>query len=238
MKSTVLRKDIARMFVFGGDNEDPPNIAIPSEKPKPKPRSRRRNDDDDDDDDDDLDTGPGSKDKRIYRLSQENKNRRRKNNELQDQLDERDHRIEELEEELRKVPSLQGLYDKSKKDIETLKDQVREMAIRQALGSAKSKDKKPLAWYDDGMVLDLLDRKKIAVDFKDFSVSGLEDQLQAIAEDKPFLVKDSSGDQNGSNSRTTASGTAPQSSATGTGQQNQSNTTEQFRSRFSAMNNI
>ncbi|AOE44821.1 hypothetical protein BI084_gp09 [Gordonia phage Terapin] len=248
MKSTVLRKDIAKFFAFGGDggNDDPPNINVPGAKDENKGRSSRRRsrrrDDDDDDDDDDIDlsdSGPGSKDNKIYKLSQENKNRRRANRELRETIAERDERIEELEEELRKVPQLQSLYEKQKQDNEKMKDTVREMALRQALGTAKGKDEKPLAWYDEGMVLDLIDRKKVAVDLKDFSVSGLDDQLQKIAEEKPFLVKDSSGEPTGgTSSRTTATGAAPQSSATGTGQQNQTSTKDKYQSRFAALNNI
>lgn len=236
MKSTVLRKDIAKFFAFGGDNEDPPRIKVPPEQPKPKPRNRRRDDDDDDDDDDDY-SGPGGKDKRIYKLSQENKNRRRENNSLKDQLAEKDERIEELEGELRKAGKVQQALDKAKGDIDALNARVREQAIRSSVGKIKDKDGKDLVWYDEDMVLSLIDRKELSVDTNDFTVGGLEDQLRKIAEEKPFLVKESSG--SGGNSQTRQpSGQAPQSSATGTQQQNNRNKEQEFSNRFAAMNNL
>lgn len=235
--------DTDKLFAFGGDAEnEPPRIeTVPEREPKAKPRTP--SDDDDDDDDDEFIKDP--KDQRIRKLSREANRRRIENRDAKTALAEKDEEIAELRAQLGKAVKLQSSYDKLKTDSESQIETVRRMAIRSAIEKDAIQNDKgepvPRAWYDTNMVESLLDTKQLAVDLSDFSVGGLQDQLNSIAEKSPFLVKSSeSSNQNGRQPNgqqqfQQPSGQAPQSSATGTGEQNASLEQDKMLGDFPAL---
>lgn len=245
MKSTVLCKDIAidvGLFAFGGDsgNDDPPKIRdIPERKPKSSSNSVDPDDDDDDDDEDDYINDP--KDRRIRKLSRESNRRRIANRTLRSQLQEKEEEIAELRGELKNAEKLQRSFEKLKNEHESQQNTVRRMAIRRAIESDAVEEGKPRSWYDVNMVEGLLKDEELSVDLNDFSVGGLKEQLDAIAAEKPFLVKasetpDDTKDRTPSD--TYPSGSAPQSSATGNQDQQRSNEEAQMIRDFPALGQI
>lgn len=227
------------LFTCGGDpgDDEPPRI----EPPKPKPTARKKAvvRDDDDDDDDDYITDP--RDRRIKKLSAENARRRTANNDLQEQLEAAREEIESLTVTVNNGVKLQKKYDDLKTSVAKDQAHYKEQAIRNALGRDQAEDGTARAWYDEAMVLGLLDRDGLAVDLTDGSIGGLSEQLAKIAEEKPFLLKAASGDQGKSpqqQQQQQPSGQAPQSSAGGNrGQAPQANEQEMFE-MFPALRNV
>lgn len=67
---------------------------------------------------------------------------------------------------------------------------VRTQGVKTAIGQVKDKDGKPkYQWADVDTVFALLDRDKVEVDLDTGAVSGLDDQLDALAKTKPFLLQ-------------------------------------------------
>lgn len=234
--------DTDKLFAFGGDAEnEPPRIeTVPERRPKAKPRTP--SDDDDDDDDDEFIKDP--KDQRIRKLSRESNRRRIANRELTDALAEKDDEISALREQLENASKVQKAFDKLKTDSTKQLETVRRMAIRSAIEKdAVENDKgepQKRAWYDTNMVESLLDPNQLSVDLNDFSVGGIREQLDAIAEKSPFLVKGlegsaKNGSQTNGQQHQQPSGQAPQSSATGTGEQNASLEQDKMLGDFPAL---
>lgn len=239
MNSTVLRKDFSLFFAFGGDVEpkDPPRVTVPEEKPSvldrlPKP------DDDDDDDDDHIDD---PKDRKIAKLSKENKLRRITNKNLDSRVSQLEEENASLRKELGKAEKLQTSYDELKTKRNEEQTALRRMAIRSAIEKDSIENDQgeatPRAWYDVSMVQSLLDKDQISVDLNDFSVGGLREQLDKIAEERPFLVKPNDSGSSNQNQRT-PSGSAPQSSATGTPRQQQNADENALLAEFPAMQGL
>lgn len=234
---------LSLLFAWGGDSDggDPPRI----EPPKPKAPSKRKaapvvNEDDDDDDDELI---PDPRDRKIRRLSRENARRRTRERELEEELESYKERVEDLEKVSTDAVKLQKSYDKLKSEFDGLQGNARDQAIRAALSADKVKDKDgketPRAWYDVDMVLSLLDRDSLAVDLSDGSVGGLSDQLNQLAQEKPFLVKAVSGDQgNGANNYQRPTGSAPQTSAGGNRSQEAQRTERELVDMFPALRNV
>ena len=235
MKSTVLRKDFFELFASGGEEaEDIEPITQVRER---KQASSANHDEEEDDDDDADEYITDAKDRRIRKLSRESNRRRIDNRDLRKANSEKDEEIAELRRELGKADKLQKNFNKLKGETEAQAAVVRKMAIRRAIESDKLEGGEKRAWYDVSMVESLLDESQLAVDLEDFSVGGLNEQLTAIAADKPFLVKTSESSNDKQESRTPAqpSGSAPQSSATGTQDQQRSNEEAEMFRNFPAL---
>lgn len=241
----MLNPDLLQLlFACGGDSsaeeKDPPRIDPP--KPKPAPRSRRRQDDDDDDDFSDYDYIQDPKDRRIKKLSDEGAKKRNQINALKEQIEQLQEQIQERDATIANAVKLQSKYDKLKADHDGLQMKSREQAIRTALASDKIVDKDgkehPRAWYDVDMVLSLLDRDTLAVDLSDGTVGGLEDQLNQLAEQKPFLVKAASGEQGSGANTQRPTGSVPQTSAGGTRSQEAQRSEQDLLNDFPALRNV
>lgn len=224
------------LFACGADPEpkDPPRVELP--KPGP-PRKKAANKDDDDDDDDDEDLIPDPRDRKIKRLSRENGRRRNHERDLEEQLESANEHIAELTSQVENGIKLQKRYDTLKTEHEGLLGSTKEQAIRTAISGDMTEDGKPRAWYDTSMVLSLLDREGLAVDLSDGSVGGLKEQLEAIAKEKPFLLKNASGDQ-GNSANNQPSGFAPQSSAGGNRRQVAADSERELVDMFPALRNV
>lgn len=239
--------DTDNLFAFGGDGSsgsDEERVNIPPER---KPRQRSRQDDDEYEDTEEDEHITNAKDRKIAKLSRECNKRRIENRDLKDQLAEKDEDITTLRGELVKAEKLQKAFDKLKGDNEAQQEIVRRFAIRSAIEKDSTKNEKgeaaPRAWYDVDMVESLLDRKTLSVDTNDFSVGGLTDQLDAIAKEKPFLVKSSESSnekdsQDRNRQQQQPSGQAPQSSATGNREQQNSQNEAQMLADFPALQNV
>lgn len=243
MKISVLDKRVAKAmmacdeevewFAFGGDdNEDPPKVRQVRER---RSASKRNDDDDEEDDDDEDDYINDPRDRRIRKLSRESNRRRIQNREQKATIAEKEEEIAELRAELKNAEKLQRSYDKLKGDYEGQQSTVRRMAIRQAIERDALEDGTKRSWYDVNMVEGQLDYDKLSVDLNDFTVGGLSDQLSALAEEKPFLVKASETQGDGKKPGNSPSGQAPQSSATGTQEQDRSATEAQMLRDFPAL---
>lgn len=240
MKHIVLGKDIAALYAWGADDDDdknkkdPPRVAefLP---PKPGSGKRRREPvlDDDDDDDEDEDPPRNEAERRRRRLSRENSRRRIENKNLTAEIEDLKEEIEGYKGELKKAVKVQTAYDNLKAEHTKQEETVRSMAIRNALQQDEQ-----LQWYDVNMVVSMLDQDMISVDFSDFTVGGLEDQLKKIAEDKPFLVKEVKDSNSGDGNRPPPSGQAPQSSASGTREQEASTNEKQMLQDFPALQKL
>ena len=67
---------------------------------------------------------------------------------------------------------------------------VRTQGVKTAITQLKDKDGKPkYAWQDVDTVYELIDKTAVEVDLDTGAVSGLGDQLDALAKSKPFLLK-------------------------------------------------
>lgn len=228
------------LFACGGDGDDdkePPRI----DPPKPKAPAKRPTPKRSDPDDEDYDYIEDPKDRKIKKLSDECARRRNHENELEGQLELKDEEIQGLTQTVNNAVKLQTKYDKLRGEFDGLQSKSKEQAIRTALSTDKIVDEKgketPRAWYDVDMVLSLLDRESIAVDLTDGSVGGLSEQLNQLAEQKPFLVKAASGDQgNSANNRPT--GSAPQTSAGGTRNQEVQRSEREMVDMFPALRNV
>jgi DNA gyrase/topoisomerase IV subunit A len=229
---------IRDLFAFGGDSDgedDQEKIKeVPVRKPNGQFASKSADDDDDDDDDDEF--IPDPKDRKIKKLSRENNRRRISNREMTEAMKAKDQEIADLRKELGKANRLQKKFDELTKEHNSQLGTVRRMAIRQAIEQDKLEDGTKRSWYDVNMVEALLKDDELAVDLSDFTVGGLEEQLSAIAEEKPFLVKSGSENrQEERRSNTQPSGFAPQSSATGSMDQQGSSEEEQMVRDFPAL---
>ena len=241
MKTTVLRKGIADLFAFGGDNDGEelePIAPVPSRDSKGKFSSKSSEEDDDEDDDDEYINDP--KDRKLRKLSRESNRRRIANRELKEELSSKEQEIAELRAELKKADRLQKSYDKLVKDHGDQQATVRRMAIRRAIESDTPEEGQKRSWYDVNMVEQLLKKDELAVDLNDFSVGGIQEQLNAIAEEKPFLVKasETQDEKEIPQNRQNPSGSAPQSSATGTQGQQRSNEEAQMVADFPALSRV
>lgn len=223
------------IFAFGGDDTDPPRVQdVPGRKsreidPDPDP-------DDDDDDDEYI---PDAKDRKLKKLSRESNRKRIQNKQLRDALAEKESEIADLRKELGNAVKLQKKYDTLVSEQTDQRDAIRRLAIRQAIEKDTQSEGVSRSWYDVNMVESLLDVNELAIDTSDFSVGGLKEQLDAIAEDKPFLVKSSeSSGQGEQKAPPRSSGSAPQSSATGTPEQNRSTEEDQWGVDFPALNTV
>ncbi len=225
------------LLASGGDGEDedqdrvvaPPKPA--DRRPKKQTRRKASEDDDDDDEEDDFSIDGLSKGeiaRKLRRLSRENAKRRTTNNELTQELEEKDSYIEALEKENSKAVKIQEERDAAIQENATIKSDLENAAIRNAVESFKD-----ASWYDVGTVMEKLDRSAITV--KDGKVEGLEPQLKTVAKDFPFMVKPKDGEQPGKGK---PSGDAPRSSAAGQGQGSDQLSDEELASMFPAFNTV
>lgn len=230
------------LFAFGGDSapKDPPRVGdVP---PARVEEVESLSDEEIDEGDDDVyeDKAAG---RRIRKLSRENTRRRIENKAQKKNLENKDEEIAALRAELEKAKKLQVSYDSLKNSSEQQMETVRRMAIRSAIERDAVQNEKgeasPRVWYDVNMVEGQLDKSKLSVDLNDFSVGGLQEQLDAIAEKSPFLVKGS--ENQSSNGRQPnsyqPSGQTPQSSATGSGTENQVTEENKMLADFPALQN-
>lgn len=231
-------KRIAGLFAFGADPESDPKE--PERIKEPTARKVRVPERDEDDDDDDFDFSGSPDQRRIAKLSKENARRRNENKAYKEALAQKDEEIEELRAELKKGEKLQRAYDKLKVEHEGQNETVRKMAITNAILAEESQEGDAArAWYDVSMVYSLLNRDDLAVDVSDFSVGGIKEQLDRIAEEKPFLVKKAeSKDETRNQNRQQPSGSAPQSSATGNSTQQKEQGQNEMISNFPALGNL
>lgn len=239
MKSHTLPR--TELFAFGGDNDGEEDERIKEIPPRSKNGQFAKNGNDEDsfdeEDDDDLIADP--KDRRIRKLSREANRRRIENRDLRSSIKEREEEISDLRKELGKADRLQKNFDKLKGDLESQQSTVRKMAIRRAIDNDMLESGEKRSWYDVSMVESLLNPDELAVDLNDFSVGGLREQLDAIAGEKPFLVKGLEGQSDGKDTPPAqSSGSAPQSSATGTPDHQRSNEEAQMMSEFPALSNV
>ena len=234
--------DTETLFAFGGDAapKDPPRIGDVA--PAQLEEAEVMEDDLDDGDDEVFEDKAAGR--RIRKLSRENNKRRIENRTAKRNLESKDAEIAALREELEKAKKLQTAYDNLKTSSEKQLDTVKRMAIRSAIEKDAVQNEKgeasPRAWYDVNMVERELDQSKLSVDISDFTVGGLQEQLDAIAEKSPFLVKSSenrSGNGRQPNSYQ-ASGQTPQSSATGTGAENQASEESKMLADFPALQHV
>lgn len=238
MRNRNLLKLILASGADGGaNNDEPPRIETP---PAPKPKAKPRKPVDPDDDYDYIEDPQA---RRIKKLSDENARRRHRESELEALLESKDEEINGLMATVNNAVKLQTKYDRLKGEMNTLQTQSKEQAIRTALSADKVVDKdgkeQPRAWYDVDMVLSLLDRDGIAVDLADGSVGGLSEQLNQLAEQKPFLVKSAGGGQQGSSSNSSQpTGSAPQTSATGNRDQQVQSSERELIDMFPALRNV
>lgn len=231
MKPTVLCKDIALLFAWGGDNENDERITAPPKPGPPKKATRKAADDDDDDDDEEF--IPDAKDRKIRKLSREAARRRTNERTLEEENERLREENENLRDSVNKAVKLQTKYDKLVEDHGKLEGRTREQTIRNAI-----QNNDELAWYDTSMVLSLLNREELAVDLEDGTVGGLEDQLKKIAKDKPFLLKDAGGSQGNNGSQQRPSGQTPQSSAGGNRNQEIRQSEDKMIEQFPALRNV
>ena len=229
-------KNLAKMFAmndvfaFGAEDndriDDVPSRKTPSIDPDPDP--------DEEDDDDFI---PDEKDRRLRKLSRSEARKRIQNKQLKDALAEKEAENADLRKELQKAQKLQKKFDEVVQEKTDQESTIRRIAIRQAIEKDAAEDGSKRTWYDVNMVESLLKSEELAIDTKDFSVGGLKEQLDAIAEEKPFLVKSSESSDKGDRTPR-SSGSAPQSSATGTQEQNRSNEDQTLRQDFPALNTL
>lgn len=226
--------ELRGIVAFGADPEpkDPPQINIPPERKISVPEEKET--------DESLFHNPDGNN-RLYQLGQENARRRNEAKDLRNAISQKDEEIAELRAELKNAEKIRKSYDKVKEDLDGRDGLLRRMAIHQAIReeeSAEGEGKR--AWYDVSMVFGLLDKDQIAVDVNDLTVGGLKEQLDKIAEEKPFLVKsaeqkDESRDRPGNQY---PSGSAPSSSATGTYREQNASTENEMISKFPALQNL
>lgn len=226
MKKLEAQRALKAILAFGADNDDDEDE---DDAPRPKPGDRRRNRnqsrraEDDDDEDDSFHRGgkfghiANEKDRRIAELTDENAKRRIQNRDLREEN-------EELQASLKRATKLQPKLDDLQKKYDDLEKASKISAIRNAIANGEQK------YHDLEMVLGLLNQEELAVDLSDGTIGGLEDQLNKIAEDRPFLVKageskegegddkdksKSNAQQSNQNQNQNPSGYTPQSSASG-----------------------
>ena len=213
MEKLGANRFLTNLLAYGADSENDANDETDNdgrteshEPPKPGDRRRTRNrnesrnDSDEDldyDDDEDLSGGKfdhirDRRDRRIARLSDENSKWR--NNFRNAQKDN-----DRLEKENQK------LVEK----YEKLEAEAKTSAIRNAILSGETH------FHDISMVMGLLNSDELAVDLRDGSIGGLDDQIISITESHPFLVKDKDGQGQGQKTSAQPSGIPPRSSASG-----------------------
>lgn len=237
MKPTVLREGIAcNIFIFGGDPAKFPkiNLEIPATPVFTRP--------DDEEQEEDFSHIEDPKDRNIARLSRENNRRRIMNKAAVNHIKKQEEEIAALRKELAKVPQAQQAFDSvvsaRAEDEKSLKDFAILRGIENDTATNDKGEATKRAWYDVSMVRSLLNTDELAVDLSDFSVGGLKDQLDKIATEKPFLVKEAGGTSGEAQQQRPPSGSAPQSSATGNASQQKAATEDELRAQFPALQNL
>lgn len=146
-------------------------------------------DDDPDDGEDELDAIKDERDRKIAKLARENKKRRIEAREAK-------RRADDLQAAADAAAAEAGSGDKS--EVERMKAELQkekdERAVletnlkRNLVETAILRDQK-YVWHDSESVYAALAHEDIDIDLQTRSIDGLEDELDRIAGEKPFLVK-------------------------------------------------
>lgn len=192
-----------------------------NQSPNDDPNNEDPGDDGEGDGDDDGQDEAAKKALRDQKLAKENARRRveakelkRQVEELQQQLEERDER--QTEDQVKaKTDSLSKKLQKADKERAILASTNEKLLLEMAV--LKDENHK---WYDSSAVIALLDTSYIDLDPASGTIEGIEDALEELAREKPFLVKPSQK----RNSNSGSSGNQP-----GAGSSNRQMTEQQQR---------
>lgn len=159
-------------------------------------------DEDDDDEDDDEDEDDDDEEADVGEL-------RREIRSLNRDLDEALDIIQDLEDRLSgEDGGSEGREAELEERVEELEALLNGQLVRNAISSFKNKDgSKRWDWEDPEIVFRLLDADDIDIDIESGEIDGLEEQLVAIAKQKPFLLRDGQRTPGGSTGSRPGGGT-------------------------------